>query len=148
MTHLDDHLLPMPDDRPAWWAHAACHGMTDLFFPARGEDTTAAEKVCATCPVRDVCLQTALANGEKHVELADWWATATYRGTKVTVEHQPGPVEALDKLTRRLLDGGTCLGCGQRVSLYSRRAGCLWTRRGDQWVRSCDGKGAQRTARR
>lgn len=26
--------------------------------------------------------------------------------------------------------------------------GCLWTRRGDQWVRSCDGKGAQRTARR
>lgn len=85
---------------------------------------------------------------DQPVELADWWATATYRGTKVTVEHQRGPVEALDKLTRRLLDGGTCVGCGQRVSLYSRRAGCMWTRRGDEWVRSCDGKGAQRKAAR
>lgn len=63
---LDDHLLPLPDLRPDWWDHARCRGMTDLFFPARGEDTTAAKKVCNGCPVRDQCLQSALDNDDKH----------------------------------------------------------------------------------
>lgn len=38
--------------RPGWQAYAACHGMTDLFFPERGENTTQAKAVCDGCPVQ------------------------------------------------------------------------------------------------
>lgn len=62
----DDHLLPLRDDRPAWHQHAACRGMTALFFPPRGENAHHAKAVCATCPVRDECLNDALDHGDKH----------------------------------------------------------------------------------
>lgn len=48
-----------------WWLRAACRGLdTDLFFPARGESTTAAEAVCSSCPVTDDCLWFALGRTE------------------------------------------------------------------------------------
>ena len=54
-------------DRPAWQDHAACIGHPlDLFFPTRGEDASHAKAICARCPVRDTCLEHALANGEHH----------------------------------------------------------------------------------
>lgn len=43
-----------------WMLDASCRRMNpDLWFPARGAhmaDTAAAKAVCATCPVRDDCL--------------------------------------------------------------------------------------------
>lgn len=73
------------------------------------------------------------------VEQAGWYAHAQYHGARVTAEEHPGPVEAAEALARRLLDGGLCAFCGQRISLgdYPGRR-CKWTRRGDKWVRGCE----------
>lgn len=46
----------------AWMDDAACKGMTDLFFPARGESTEPAKQICAACPVLDDCRTYILAN--------------------------------------------------------------------------------------
>lgn len=57
MTALEDAL--------AWQRDAACLGVDpDLFYPARGESTAEARAVCGECPVRDECLEYALANCE------------------------------------------------------------------------------------
>ena len=49
---------------PSWQQHAACLGEpVDLFFPDKGESTTAAKAICADCPVADSCLDWALAEG-------------------------------------------------------------------------------------
>ncbi|HEX9991619.1 MAG TPA: WhiB family transcriptional regulator [Acidimicrobiales bacterium] len=50
--------------RPSWWDDAACAGEdTDLFFPTRGDTSAlrAAKAICARCPVRERCLEDALA---------------------------------------------------------------------------------------
>jgi WhiB family redox-sensing transcriptional regulator len=39
--------------------------LTDLFFTAKGEDTTEAKRVCSTCPVRTECFNHALDNVER-----------------------------------------------------------------------------------
>jgi WhiB family redox-sensing transcriptional regulator len=45
-----------------WRLAAACRGLDPkLFFPERGEDTSAAKAVCAGCPVRGACLAENLA---------------------------------------------------------------------------------------
>lgn len=60
-----------------WHARAACRPelrppdltlaeWVDVFFPNRGDSVTAARRVCLECPVRDACLDHALATGEKH----------------------------------------------------------------------------------
>jgi WhiB family redox-sensing transcriptional regulator len=54
-----------PDER--WRARASCRGLDPvLFFPEDDEGPGAerAQEVCATCPVREQCLQSALANKE------------------------------------------------------------------------------------
>ena len=46
-----------------WFDDAACHGAdTDVFFPLSATDEAAAEAkaICATCPVREECLEFAL----------------------------------------------------------------------------------------
>ena len=51
----------------AWMTRAACRGCDpDLFFPERGEGHgREARAVCAGCPVRDECLDYAIALGER-----------------------------------------------------------------------------------
>ncbi len=44
---------------------AACKGMTDMFFPEKGDaegSVNKAKAVCATCSVKDDCLEFALDN--------------------------------------------------------------------------------------
>ncbi len=49
-----------------WQDRGNCLGVhPDLFFPERGDPTDEAKAVCASCVVRDQCLQFALDNGEK-----------------------------------------------------------------------------------
>ena len=58
-------LLAMLSSREPWMVRAACRGLDpDLFFPVRGEDLRAAKAVCATCDVRDECLDYALRTHE------------------------------------------------------------------------------------
>lgn len=93
-------------------------------------------------------------------EQADWYATATYKGTKITAEHHPGPVEAAEALARRLLSGAKCR-CGKLVSLsddgavvfpdaklldgttwtaeqVAKAGQCRWTRQGKRWEPGCN----------
>lgn len=72
------------------------------------------------------------------VEKMGWYAHAQYHGLRLTAE-SVGPVEAVETLARRLLDGGTCAYCGLTVSLgdYPGRR-CRWTRQGAAWVRGCE----------
>jgi len=59
----DDDLAPPPVADLSWHDRAACLGSDpNVFFPERGESTTAAKQVCATCSVRDECLEYALVN--------------------------------------------------------------------------------------
>jgi WhiB family redox-sensing transcriptional regulator len=52
-------MMPITAD---WTRQAACIGEDDrLFFPERGQDTTAAKAICAACPVAGPCLEEALA---------------------------------------------------------------------------------------
>lgn len=67
----------------------------------------------------------------------EWWAHAQYRGTRLTVEHHHGPVEAVEALARRILDGATCRRCGALIKLDDEGEGCRWTRNGARWEPGC-----------
>jgi hypothetical protein len=90
-----------------------------------------------------------------------WYAHASYKGARIGVEDQPGPVEAADALCRRLLTGARCTGCGSLVALSDSGATaygnpvmadgsrwtvqeaaaagqCRWRRMGPKWVMGCE----------
>jgi len=72
------------------------------------------------------------------VEDAGWYAMAQWNGVKIMVDKRTGPVEAIEALARKVLNGSVCTHCGQPISLSGDREGiCRWTRRGDSWVRGC-----------
>lgn len=61
-----DDLVAAVADREAWMGDAACTGVdVDLFFPAQGDPTEPAKRVCAACRVRVECLEFALVNNEQ-----------------------------------------------------------------------------------
>jgi hypothetical protein len=90
-----------------------------------------------------------------------WYATAVFKGAKITAEDRGSPAEACDKLAARLLTGAQCQHCKKLVTLDARgamardatlidgrewtaeeqaKAGlCHWTRPGDKWMRGCAG---------
>lgn len=43
-----------------------CFGLTDLFFPPRGDQGVEARRICGGCPVRLQCLQGAVERGEEY----------------------------------------------------------------------------------
>lgn len=50
----------------SWRTKAACQGLDPaIFYPASEEDADQAKAICATCPVREPCLEYALANRER-----------------------------------------------------------------------------------
>lgn len=59
-------------ERREWTDHAAClRSSPELFFPVSMagpalEQTAAAKRVCAGCPVRAECLEWALRSGDAH----------------------------------------------------------------------------------
>lgn len=60
----------------SWRRHAACRGADpDIFYPASDEEAEEAKAICATCPVRQACLEYALANRERD----GVWGGATER---------------------------------------------------------------------
>jgi WhiB family transcriptional regulator, redox-sensing transcriptional regulator len=49
-----------------WAAEARClQAEPDTFFPEKGGSTREAKRICASCDVRDECLEYALANDER-----------------------------------------------------------------------------------
>jgi WhiB family redox-sensing transcriptional regulator len=60
----------------SWRKHAACRGLEpEVFFPVSEEQTEEAKAVCRECPVREACLEYALANRERE----GVWGGATER---------------------------------------------------------------------
>jgi hypothetical protein len=94
------------------------------------------------------------------VELAGWFATAMFKGMKVTAEDKASPAEACDALAVKLLSGAQCQHCKGLVSLSgggafafrkatlvtgqrwdaedaAKAPQCRWTRTGARWERGC-----------
>jgi WhiB family redox-sensing transcriptional regulator len=58
----------MPTMTATWRRRAACRGIdAEIFYPVTEEEADAAEAkaICATCPVRQACLEHALAHRER-----------------------------------------------------------------------------------
>ena len=71
----EQKVLPMS---ATWRKRAACRGIdVEIFYPATEDEADAAEAkaVCAECPVRQACLEHALANRERE----GVWGGATER---------------------------------------------------------------------
>jgi WhiB family redox-sensing transcriptional regulator len=50
----------------SWRTKAACQGLDPaIFYPASEEDADEAKAICGACPVRQPCLEYALANRER-----------------------------------------------------------------------------------
>jgi len=70
-----------------WRKHAACQGLdVEIFYPATEDEADAAEAkaVCAECPVRQACLEFALA----HREREGVWGGATERERRRILRHR------------------------------------------------------------
>lgn len=60
----------------SWRQRAACRGVDpDIFYPVSDEEAEPAKAICAQCPVREACLEYALANRERD----GVWGGATER---------------------------------------------------------------------
>ncbi len=60
----------------SWRQRAACRGVDpDIFYPASDEEAEPAKAICAQCPVRQACLEHALATRERD----GIWGGATER---------------------------------------------------------------------
>ena len=59
--------LPAADVPESWMAKARCRSLDpELFFPTDGLGVQRAAAICATCEVREACLEYALRNGIQH----------------------------------------------------------------------------------
>jgi WhiB family redox-sensing transcriptional regulator len=59
-----------------WRNRAACRGIDpDIFFPVTDEEAEPAKAICEACPVREACLEFALAARERE----GVWGGATER---------------------------------------------------------------------
>ncbi len=65
ITELTAKLAFDADDR-AWMLEAKClDADPEAFFPEKGGSTREAKRICATCPVREECLDFALTQDER-----------------------------------------------------------------------------------
>ena len=60
----------------SWRQHGACRGIDpNIFYPVSDDEAEEAKGICAACPVRQACLEYALANRERD----GVWGGATER---------------------------------------------------------------------
>ena len=107
-----------------WSERAACAGMpVSLFFPEAGQDTRAAKRVCARCPVRAGCLEEAMAldvPGARHGV-----AGGLSAGERSVLAQQrgPSPVRPADAwLGVELQEAARAAGVSERTILRRRAA--------------------------
>lgn len=66
MPEPDIHIPDTPFDDGKWREHAACRGVdTNMFFPEQNM-VSAVRMMCATCPVKQECLEYAIVNVIQH----------------------------------------------------------------------------------
>ena len=60
----NEDVVPLTNQ--TWRQHAACKGVEpDIFYPASDDEAEVAKIVCGQCPVRQPCLEYALASRER-----------------------------------------------------------------------------------
>ncbi len=85
-------------DRPPWQLDAACREHPDVtWFPARGESSEPARRVCARCLVRAECVEYALT----HVDTRGVWAGTSTRTRRLARKAKLSVAEVLAALDRR-----------------------------------------------
>jgi WhiB family redox-sensing transcriptional regulator len=64
---VPDVRQPDADENPLAWQSDSLCAQTDpeAFFPEKGGSTRDAKKICASCEVRNMCLEYALENDER-----------------------------------------------------------------------------------
>jgi WhiB family redox-sensing transcriptional regulator len=71
--------------RTSWRQSAACRGLDpSIFYPPSEEEAAEAKAICATCPVRQPCLEHALANRERD----GVWGGLTERERRRLLRHR------------------------------------------------------------
>ncbi len=69
----------------SWRQRAACRGVDpDVFYPVSDEEAEEAKSICRVCPVREACLEYALANRERD----GVWGGATERDRRRMVRQR------------------------------------------------------------
>lgn len=58
-----------------------------------------------------------LEDGDVPIDQARWYATAQYRGAKVSCDEQTSPIAAVVGLYAMLAAGGTCVTCRRTVAI-------------------------------
>jgi hypothetical protein len=81
------------------------------------------------------------------VEEAGWYATAFYRGARVSADDHKSPTLAATALAERLLRGASCR-CGRTVVLRDGADGCRWRLVGKRWEPGCDAEPVKIEGRR
>lgn len=68
-----------------WWDLGACRGLDSaIFYPDEDVDAAPAKEVCASCHVREACLEYAIA----HRERSGVWGGATERDRRRIVRQR------------------------------------------------------------
>ena len=69
----------------SWRKRAACRGIDpEVFYPATDEEAEEAKAICAMCPVRQACLEHALASRERE----GVWGGCTERERRRIIRHR------------------------------------------------------------
>ena len=69
-------------ERPEWQRAALCRGYpSEMWFPAGHASSAEAKAICARCPVREPCLEYALANGDAS---GVWGGTSVRERRRIT----------------------------------------------------------------
>lgn len=70
-----------------WMKRGNCHNHPlDVFFPSDGVGVLRAQRICAGCPVRDICLEYAL---EAKIEHGVWGGTSERQRHRLRRNMQP-----------------------------------------------------------
>lgn len=113
--------LPGRETIHDWLRYAACHGMTDLFFPERGEDYRLAIAVCTTCPVISECYELAM---ELPYAYPGIYAGLSQRDRRNAKARREGQFNGVRRVAPRA-------GCGSDSGYYRHRS------RGEQTCQAC-----------
>jgi WhiB family redox-sensing transcriptional regulator len=132
-TYVDLHtrmstLEELPEPEP-WVGDALCAQTDpDIFFPEKGGSTLSAKQVCASCPVREECLDYALRMDER---FGIWGGTSERQRRKLSARRVDGRLpddvwtQRKAAVTRLHAEGLLDAEIGERLGFSAETAGRL-----------------------
>lgn len=142
-TWRDDNLLTLVALIPSWDRDAACKGQPrELFFPPAGAPPSDGirEQFCRNCPVKNPCLEAALADQTQAMDWGIWGDTTPnmrrrIRRTRaaglpdpdfsVVTARSDAKASAKRALYRKRREAGLCADCAQAHHRACRHGECV-----------------------